>query len=45
MRVMLPMAAMAALSPAQNEFVSELPKTATGTIQRFKLREREIGRK
>jgi benzoate-CoA ligase len=27
--------------PRQIEFVSELPKTATGKIQRFKLRERE----
>jgi benzoate-CoA ligase len=26
------------------EFVSELPKTATGKIQRFKLREREAQR-
>ena len=26
------------------EFVTELPKTATGKIQRFKLREREAGR-
>ncbi len=28
-------------APRQLEFVSELPKTATGKIQRFKLRERE----
>ena len=27
--------------PRQIEFVSELPKTATGKIQRFRLRERE----
>jgi benzoate-CoA ligase len=27
--------------PRQIEFLSELPKTATGKIQRFKLRERE----
>ena len=27
--------------PRQLEFVTELPKTATGKIQRFKLRERE----
>ena len=27
--------------PRQIEFVAELPKTATGKIQRFKLRERE----
>jgi benzoate-CoA ligase len=27
------------------EFVAELPKTATGKIQRFKLRELEAGRK
>ena len=27
--------------PRQIEFISELPKTATGKIQRFKLRERE----
>jgi benzoate-CoA ligase len=27
--------------PRQIEFVNELPKTATGKIQRFKLRERE----
>ncbi|MCL4700177.1 MAG: benzoate-CoA ligase family protein, partial [Burkholderiaceae bacterium] len=27
--------------PRQIEFVTELPKTATGKIQRFKLRERE----
>jgi benzoate-CoA ligase len=25
------------------EFVDELPKTATGKIQRFRLRERELG--
>jgi benzoate-CoA ligase len=30
--------------PRQIEFVAELPKTATGKIQRFKLRERESGR-
>ena len=29
--------------PRSIEFVSELPKTATGKIQRFKLRERESG--
>ena len=29
--------------PRQIEFVAELPKTATGKIQRFKLREREAG--
>jgi benzoate-CoA ligase len=29
--------------PRQIEFVEELPKTATGKIQRFKLREREAG--
>ena len=29
--------------PRAIEFVSELPKTATGKIQRFKLREREAG--
>jgi len=28
--------------PRQLEFVDELPKTATGKIQRFKLREREV---
>jgi benzoate-CoA ligase len=28
--------------PRQIEFVSELPKTATGKIQRFRLREREL---
>jgi benzoate-CoA ligase len=28
--------------PRQIEFVTDLPKTATGKIQRFKLREREI---
>ncbi len=27
--------------PRQIEFVAELPKTATGKIQRFKLREQE----
>lgn len=27
--------------PRQLEFVAELPKTATGKIQRFKLREHE----
>ena len=30
--------------PRLIEFLSELPKTATGKIQRFKLREREAGR-
>jgi benzoate-CoA ligase len=30
--------------PRQIEFVPELPKTATGKIQRFKLREREAGK-
>ena len=30
--------------PRQIEFVSELPKTATGKIQRFRLREREQAR-
>ena len=30
--------------PRQIEFVSDLPKTATGKIQRFKLREREAAR-
>jgi len=30
--------------PRQIEFVDELPKTATGKIQRFKLRQREAGR-
>ncbi len=29
--------------PRQIEFVNDLPKTATGKIQRFKLREREAG--
>jgi benzoate-CoA ligase len=29
--------------PRQIEFVAELPKTATGKIQRFKLRQREAG--
>ena len=29
--------------PRQIEFVNDLPKTATGKIQRFKLRERERG--
>jgi benzoate-CoA ligase len=29
--------------PRQIEFVADLPKTATGKIQRFKLREREAG--
>jgi benzoate-CoA ligase len=29
--------------PRQIEFLHELPKTATGKIQRFKLREREAG--
>ena len=29
--------------PRVIEFVDELPKTATGKIQRFKLRERELG--
>jgi benzoate-CoA ligase len=26
------------------EFIDELPKTATGKIQRFRLREQEVGR-
>jgi benzoate-CoA ligase len=30
--------------PRQIEFVSDLPKTATGKIQRFRLRELENGR-
>ncbi|HLW13547.1 MAG TPA: benzoate-CoA ligase family protein, partial [Casimicrobiaceae bacterium] len=30
--------------PRYIEFISELPKTATGKIQRFRLREREQGR-
>jgi benzoate-CoA ligase len=30
--------------PRMIEFVTDLPKTATGKIQRFKLREREAGR-
>ena len=30
--------------PRLIEFIAELPKTATGKIQRFKLREREAGR-
>jgi len=30
--------------PRQIEFLEELPKTATGKIQRFKLREREASR-
>ncbi|MCW5633934.1 MAG: benzoate-CoA ligase family protein [Rubrivivax sp.] len=30
--------------PRQIEFVADLPKTATGKIQRFKLRDREVGR-
>ena len=30
--------------PRQIEFVAELPKTATGKIQRFRLRELEKGR-
>jgi benzoate-CoA ligase len=29
--------------PRLIEFVTELPKTATGKIQRFRLREREAG--
>ena len=29
--------------PRQIAFVKELPKTATGKIQRFKLREQEAG--
>jgi benzoate-CoA ligase len=29
--------------PRQIEFMAELPKTATGKIQRFRLREREAG--
>ena len=31
--------------PRQIEFVTELPKTATGKIQRFRLRERELAAK
>jgi len=31
--------------PRQIEFLAELPKTATGKIQRFKLREREAAAK
>jgi benzoate-CoA ligase len=31
--------------PRQIEFVADLPKTATGKIQRFKLREKETGAK
>lgn len=30
--------------PRQIEFIDELPKTATGKIQRFRLRERELAR-
>jgi benzoate-CoA ligase len=30
--------------PRQIEFIAELPKTATGKIQRFKLRDKEAGR-
>jgi len=30
--------------PRQIEFISELPKTSTGKIQRFRLREREAGK-
>jgi benzoate-CoA ligase len=30
--------------PRSIEFIDELPKTATGKIQRFKLRERETPR-
>ena len=30
--------------PRAIEFIAELPKTATGKIQRFRLREREMGR-
>jgi benzoate-CoA ligase len=30
--------------PRSIEFIAELPKTATGKIQRFKLREREAPR-
>jgi benzoate-CoA ligase len=30
--------------PRYIEFIAELPKTATGKIQRFRLREREQGR-
>ena len=29
--------------PRAIEFIAELPKTATGKIQRFRLREREAG--
>ena len=29
--------------PRHIEFIAELPKTATGKIQRFRLRERERG--
>ena len=31
--------------PRQIEFIAELPKTATGKIQRFRLREREAARR
>jgi benzoate-CoA ligase len=31
--------------PRSIEFVPELPKTATGKIQRFRLREREAGKR
>jgi benzoate-CoA ligase len=31
--------------PRSIEFVDELPKTATGKIQRFRLRDRERARK
>jgi len=30
--------------PRQIEFVADLPKTATGKIQRFRLREMEAGK-
>jgi benzoate-CoA ligase len=30
--------------PRAIEFIAELPKTATGKIQRFRLREREAGK-
>ena len=31
--------------PRRIDFIAELPKTATGKIQRFKLREKETGAK